>query len=101
MARPLKGVYVAGYQVVRFGYQDREPRGAEEFHAVTEATARVLLRETELADLAWNGTVVVRRDQTEIDARLRTETITADDAYFDRERGKAAVATRAFHLRTA
>ena len=90
MSRPPKGVYVVGDRIVRFGYRDRPVRGAEQFHAVTDPAARTLLRESdEQASLAWNGTTVVRRDQAEIDARLRAETIAADDAHFEREREKA------------
>ncbi len=90
MSRRPKGVYVIGDRIARFGYQDRPPRQDEQFHTVTDSAVRTLLRETaQLADLAWNGTTVVRRDQSEIDARIRTETIAADDAHFERKRGKA------------
>lgn len=90
MPRPPKGIYVVGGRVVRFGYRDRATRSGEEFHVITDAAARTLLGETdEFVDLAWNGTTVVRRDQPEIDARLRTEEIAQDNAHFERKQGKA------------
>lgn len=92
MSRPPKGIYVAGDRIVRFGYRDRTTRGGEEFHSVTDAAARALLRETteEFAELAWIGSTIVRRPQSEIDARLRADVMAADDAHFEQDRVKAA-----------
>ena len=90
MPRPPKGIYAVGSAVVGFGYRDREPRGAEEFHGVTDPAARALLQDIdELSDLAWDGTTVVRRTQSEIDDRLLREIKDADSAHFEREREKA------------
>ncbi len=92
MPRPPKGIYVTGDKISRFGHRDRATRRGEEFHVITDSTARTLLREVEeLDDLAWNGTRVIRRAQSEIDAHLRAETIAADDTHFDHEREKAVV----------
>lgn len=92
MPRPWKGVYVVGDRVVRWGYRDRDPRGAEEFHVVTASGARALLHETDdFADLAWRDANIVRRTQSEIDARVLRETKDADDTHFERERGKAVL----------
>lgn len=84
------GVYVIGDRVVRAGYRDRDPRGGEAFHALTDPSGRALLRDTdEMANLSWDGAMVVVRDQAEIDARIRTEAIAADDAHFERAQFKA------------
>ena len=88
---PSRGIYVVGDRIVREGWRDREPRGSEVFHALADESSDVLFRDNDLIDLAWNGTAVVRRDQAAIDARIRGETIAADDAHFERERGKAVL----------
>ena len=91
MPRLPIGVYVVGNQIVRFGRRDRDPRAGERFHSVTDPASRSFLAdgELELEDLRWNGTSVVRRAQSEIDARLRAYQIAQDDASFEREREKA------------
>ncbi len=95
MNSPPKGIYVVeGGRVVRVGRRDREARTGEDFHAITDPVQRALLRQEsdDLQNIRWNGAAVVRRGQPEIDARLRNETIAADDAYFERKQLKAIVA---------
>lgn len=83
-----KGVFVARDTISRFGYEGALRSAEDGFHVVTDPAARALLR-GELVDLTWNGTTVVRRDQSEIDARVFQETKDSDDAHFEREREKA------------
>ena len=89
MSRPPWGVYVLGNEVVRAGRRDREPRGAETFHAVTEPAARALLDSDDLDRLKWDGTNVVARSQSELEALDRGKAIVQDDVRFESEREKA------------
>ena len=93
MTRPPKGIYRNGDAIGLSGSRRSvAPAAYPTWETVTDAAARALLRETpELADLMWDGTTVVRRDQAAIDARLRAETMAADDGHFDRERDKAVL----------
>ncbi len=75
--------------VVRAGRRDREPRGAETFHALTDPVARALLDGADLDRLAWNGTTVVMRRQPELDALERGQAIAEDDVHFEGDRVKA------------
>lgn len=79
------GVYRDGNDVVFFGRRRRVDPSGLTWQTITDAAQRELLRSEDLKDLRWDGDAVVRRDQAEIDARLRQEQIAADDAYFDRE----------------
>jgi len=88
MSSPAVGVYVVGDAIRRKG-RGGHPRAGETFHAVTDPTARALLDTDELADLRWDGATVVRRDQADIDARIRADTIAGDDSHFENDRIKA------------
>ncbi|KKL82962.1 hypothetical protein LCGC14_1979500 [marine sediment metagenome] len=90
MPRPPKGIYHDGDGVVTYaGYRKPSDPAGLTWETVTESVQRALLREVELVDMEWDGTSIVRRAQSEIDARLRTETIADDDAHFERKRDKA------------
>ncbi len=88
MPRPPRGIYHDGDAIGFRGYRKPVDPAGLTWETVTDPVQRGLLRSEEFANLRWSGAVVLR-DQSEIDARLRTETIAADGAHFERDQFKA------------
>lgn len=105
MSRPPKGIYVADDGSLVEGLAYRKPTDPNGTTWVTlsltnpdyteaEITQQRALLESpgfEEADHVFNGHLVVRRNQANIQARHRAEAIIADDHYANRERFKAFI----------
>ena len=88
MPRPPRGIYHDGGAIVFSGYRKPADPAGLTWETVTDPVQRNLLRSEEFVNLRWAGAVVLR-DQSEIDARIRTEVIAADNAHFERDQFKA------------